>query len=97
MECIPRSSPTIKVLSTYSLKRVLNLRQTRLLEFLEGYDVHSYYDLKKANIAISALNNGLSTLNHLLPITIELCKDFKMLDINVIVRKGNSLLVTMEV
>ena len=35
-------------------------------------------------------------LNHLLSILMELCKEFKRLEINITVRKGKSILCAME-
>jgi len=74
------------------------LRHIRWLEFLKDYDVHFQYHSGKAKVIVDALSHRPSpTLNHLLSIPIELCEEFKRLEINVTVRKGNDLLFAMKV
>jgi len=80
------------------LKKDLNLRQTRWLEFLKDYDINFQYHLRKANVVADALScRPYPTLNSLLAVLRDLCKDFKKLEIHVVTRETKLMIYTMEV
>jgi len=70
----------------------------RWLEFLKDYDINSQYHLGKANAVVDALSHRpYPTLNSLLALFKDLCKDFKKLELNVVTREARPILYRMEV
>jgi len=74
------------------------LRQTRWLEFLKDYDVHFQYHPGKANVVADTLSNrSYQTLNCLLALPDALCKEFRRLELNMIIPGAKPMLCALDV
>jgi hypothetical protein len=75
----------IRVLSTYSLGKDLNLRQRRWLELIKDYDLEIYYHPGKANLVADALSRKEHVHSAVIAqLPEEIVEDFRRLNLGIV-------------